>query len=158
MISREEAEAVCRDGCVVVELALGGYEKVLNCTAEDDVEEMSRDEIRDNFCSHLEHYKCFQDAIVGFDYGHINYAVAAYCVENNHLNCLKTLHKTGRLMWHNHLAMLALEHGNLPVLQYIVENMGDYRIDEPMSDDICAECRKYVESKNVVGRQMPLIK
>ena len=62
-------------------------------------------------------------------FGHINYALTSYCVENNHLNCLKNLYENlTYLQWHNDLAIVALENNNPDCLKYIVETMGDVRV------------------------------
>jgi hypothetical protein len=72
----------------------------------------------------LEAYK----SIVNGDFGHINYALAAYCVSNNHIECLKKLHQTVDLEWHNDLAIVALECNNITGLKYIVNEMRNVEI------------------------------
>ncbi len=149
----------CDDGCVLVELALQGNKKILNCTKEQWEEiieyDYDRREISDSFCDHLEHFKCFKEAVIGYEYGHINYSVASYCVKNGHLNCLKYLHQNTQLQWHNDLAVVAIENSQLLCLKYIVEFMGDYKIYD---NYVCSnnECIEYISNLKV-NQQIPKI-
>ena len=154
----------CDDGCIKVELALQGDRNVLNCTEEqyDDLLENDYDrrEISDTLCDHLRHFKCFQDAVIGYDCGHINYSVASYCVQNGHLNCLKYLHQNGGLHWHTDLAMVAIEHSQLSCLKYIVEFMGSYCIDFQYDNkQSVGECMEYAITTlpNIINKKMPKI-
>lgn len=80
----------------------------------------------------LEQYEAYRAIASGDDFGHINYALPAYCVFIGHNHCLKKLHKTVDLMWHNDLAKHALFVGNIEAYQYIIQEMGD--VDVPTNN------------------------
>jgi len=108
----------CDKGCVMVD-------RILQGEFDEDEECNDRSDIIDLFNTELSQYPCFLEIVEG-EYGHLNYAVAAYAVEKGHLNCLKELYETtDGFMWHNDLASVAIENKRLEELKYILERMGD---------------------------------
>ena len=61
----------CNKGCYEVGVILFG---------DEDAEENQKDE--------LSKYEAYEQICSG-EYGHINYALAAYCVDKGHIECLK---------------------------------------------------------------------
>lgn len=109
---------MCDKGCVKVD-------KILQGELDEDELCDDRSEIIDIFDDQLSEYPCYLEIIDG-DYGHLNYAVAAYVVKNGHFDCLKELYETTNgFMWHNDLASVAIENNRLNELKYILEKMGD---------------------------------
>lgn len=151
---------LCEDECVLVEECLQGNFDITGCT-EDEQEELEyidRWTIVDKFSSQISGYKCYKEIIEGTSYGHINYCVASYCVQHNHLECLKYLHKNTALQWHNDLAAVACTVGNIECLKYIVECMGDVKITtEDMKYVVSKECIEYVNINGLINKQLELI-
>jgi hypothetical protein len=123
----------CEDGCVEVELLLQQLEDRGNVSHgdkedydEEDWDYMEKDR---KIVEKIPDCKCSEE-IMTDDCGDINYAVASYTVSHGHLDCLKTLHKDGGLMWHADLAVCAAEAGQLECLKYVLEKMGDVAILE----------------------------
>src|SRR3989338_6638760 len=81
----------------------------------------------DKYSDELDMYEAYKLCKSG-NYGHINYALLAFIVKKGHLNCLKKIHKNNNIQWHNDLADLAIEVGNLEILKYIIQEMGDITI------------------------------
>ena len=117
--------------------------KLLYCSEIDDIEE-ANDEYSDELLKCMSYQEIMED-----DYGHINYALAAYCVIKGHNQCLKHLHRNSNFMWHADLATVASENNNIECLKYILEYMGDVHvptIESETSDKI----KNYLEQYNNV--------
>lgn len=93
----------------------------------DNESEYSISEIEERRQNELIKFDCYNE-IYRHDFVDINYALSAYCVKIGHLNCLKILHQNGNLVWHNDLAIYALECNKINCLKYIVECMEDVEI------------------------------
>lgn len=91
------------------------------------------------------------DAIYGGEYGHINYALASYCVYMGHIECLRNIYNNTDMQWHADLADCAIEKDNLECLKFIVEVMGDVTIDskEKNVGKNCEEYFKNLKNKNI---------
>ena len=89
----------------------------------------------------LEKYDAFNEMFDNYG-GHDNYALAWYCVKNNHLNCLKYISNIPGFMHHADLAICAAEFDNLECLQYILEEIGDVHV--PELKDAGANCKFYM--------------
>lgn len=100
----------------------------------------------------LSRHEAYQK-IYGGEYGHINYALATYCVHSGHLDCLKNIYKNTNMMWHADLADVAIEADNLECLKFIVDVMGDVTISSK-DKEIKKNCKKYV--KNLDNRKIKL--
>jgi len=86
------------------------------------------------------------------DYGHINYALAAYCVIKGHNQCLKHLQRNSNFMWHADLATVTSENNNIECLKYILEYMGDVHvptIESETSDKIMTFIINLINNTNV---------
>jgi len=121
----------CNKGCYEVGVILFG---------DEDAEENQKDE--------LSKYEAYEQICSG-EYGHINYALAAYCVDKGHIECLKKIYKNTDMMWHSDLADCAIERDDLECLNFIVEVMGDVKI---CSKKVGVNCKEYVgklKTKNV---------
>ncbi len=123
--------ANCDKGCYEVGCVLygGDYED------RDEAEEKGRDI--------LTRYEAY-NAIWPGDYGHINYALASYCVYMGHVECLKKLHYNVELQWHSDLADCVIYNDDLECLKFVVEVMGDVNID-CKDDELGVNCRDYVK-------------
>ncbi len=122
--------ANCDKGCYEVGSILYG-EDYEGC---EDAEEKQGDI--------LTRYEAY-NAIWPGDYGHTNYALASYCVDVGHIECLKKLHGNVELQWHNDLADCVIEKDNLECLKFVVEVMGDVEI-KCKDKKLGRNCRKYV--------------
>ena len=82
-------------------------------------------------------------AIISGEFGDLNYALAAYCVTVNHVECLQKLHQAKQIVWHDDLAVVAIEADHLECLRYVVEKMGDVTIK--LFLPLGPNCREYVQ-------------
>lgn len=150
-----EMTEYCNDGCVLVECGLQGNSDILGCT-DDEIEECygDRRDIADQFSDKIKHLKCFQDAVIGYDYGHINYAVASYCVKNGHISCLRYLHQINNMLkWHNDIAEVAIENNQLECLKYILYFMGNFLIKSE-NISVFNECTEFLSiNKEFLDKQ-----
>lgn len=121
---------MCTKGCCEVGQHIYGE----NSTFFDD----ENNDNTDNEISHFEAYEALYDGC------HPQYNLPAYCVEINHVDCLKTISKEKNFMWHADLAIIAIENDNLEALIYIVDNMGDVEMDIDMND-VGPNCKRYVK-------------
>ena len=126
---------MCTNGCCEV----GKYVYGENSTFFDDEE----DEENNDEDIEIKHYPAYE-AYFG-DYGDNNYALPAYCLEKNHLECLKQISKEPKFMYHGDLAICAIESDNLEFLKFIVECLGDVSIDVKISD-VGPNCLEYVKN------------
>lgn len=138
----------CQFGCFVVE-------KIICDEVENSVD--TRSEIIDAKYDQLKKYKCFQDVEDG-EYGHMNYAVIAYAVKHEHIDCPKKIHTELDSMWQSDLAIVATVSDRLDCLKYIMENMGDVFCGEHILNydgslkcknyirDVCSNCNKNMHS------------
>jgi hypothetical protein len=120
----------CKKGC---------YEVGVILYSDEDAEETQKDE--------LSKYEAYEQIWPG-DYGHINYALAAYCVDIGHIECLKKLYTDLDLEWHLDLADCAIEKDNLECLKFIVEVMGDVKICSK-NKNVRKNCKEYVKQLKI---------
>lgn len=120
-----------------------------NCCKVGDIlycmsNEYDMEEIIDMYENELQKYDAYIEMQeIG---GHINYVLPYYCVEIGHVNCLKYISKLPNFMYHNDLAMCAIDNDQLECLQYIVENCPDIYMIESLDDwDIGENCMEYVK-------------
>ena len=111
----------CKKGCI-------DMGRILYNVCRDDINTDTISEIENDKQNELCTLDCYNE-IYQNDYGHINYALASYCAEKGHLECLEHLHedKDIELLWYNDLAIVAFENGNFECLLYIVKVMGDVK-------------------------------
>ncbi len=131
----------CNKGCYEVGHILFGGEY------ED------RDEAEEKANDILHTYDAYE-SIWALDYGHMNYALAAYCVDVGHIECLKKLHSNVDLQWHSDLADCVIEKDNLECLKFVVEVMKGVNI-ESNDKALGNNCRDYVkglDSKSLDSR------
>ncbi len=91
----------------------------------------------------LTRYEAY-NAIWPGDCGHINYALASYCVSIGHIECLKKLHYNVDLQWHSDLADCVIYNDDLECLKFVIEVMGDVNI-RTNDDELGVNCRDYVQ-------------
>ena len=120
----------CDKKCYHVGITLHNTEMLLDKDPDMEIDE-----------SEIEGYDAFV-AVVSGDFGHTNYALAAYCVTIGHVNCLKQLHTDAILQWHDDLADVAIECDNLECLTYVVAEMGDVTIHP---SPIGPNCKEFVQ-------------
>jgi hypothetical protein len=119
----------CDKGCYEVGCILFSENYDSCCDAEE------------NESVNLSNHEAYNEIVFG-EYGHINYALAAYCVKMKHIECLKKIYKNTDMLWHSDLADCAIEEDDLECLKFIVEVMGDVEI---YSKHIGINCKEYVE-------------
>lgn len=131
---------MCDHGCAETDQILQ-LESALDC-GDIDEGELHPDEILS--LRNAKNYACYNATALG-DYGHENYAAAAYAATLGHLDCLKQIHKNDG-MWHSDLAIVAAEHGQFACLKYIVETMGDVDCNEDNFKNVSSkECLEYMQ-------------
>ena len=125
----------CKDECVEVENILQG---------DDNEEDDCRYTLMYKHHEKLSKYKCFNE-IKDDEYGHPNYAVAAYAGCNNHLDCLKELNKIDADC-HFYLSVSVAESGNYECFKYVMEEYGDVCKDKKAFTNVTDErCKKYID-------------
>ncbi len=124
---------MCSKGCCKVgQYIYGKDSKFFEYDSDSDNNNIDGNEIS--------HYEAF-DAL--YDVGNPLYNLPAYCVEIGHIECLKTISKEEQFMYHADLAMIAVEQDNLECLKYIIEEMGDVKLN--LNDqDVGPNCKDYV--------------
>ena len=121
---------MCNKGCVEVAKIVSEYEDI--------------EEAEENASSELQKYECYNKICEG-DYGHITYALLAYCISNGHLDCIKKIRENEDYFfaYHADSADVAIENNNIEMLKYIVEELGDVTISTAHMNN---ECKKYIDS------------
>ena len=127
----------CSKGCYEVGLILFGLKDSDNETNTDFGENEKKNKRK------LLKYEAYRKMSDGMKYGFIKYALASYCVDVGHADCLRKIHKNLDVHWHADLADCAIEKDDLECLKVIIEEMGDVKIDVKNIGD---NCREYVQN------------
>lgn len=139
----------CSHQCCNAGVALDWYNALLDNLVEDDTRTLET--INAKMDADMADNDAW-DAVWSGDYGHKNYALAAYCVSIGHVDCLAALRQENIIAWHADLAVYAIEANQLDCLRYIVDHMGDVVIHA--SDvDPSSVCAEYVYS--LTNNQFP---